>query len=113
MNAKVLVFALAVAWSMQVMAQPDTQRAKDCQKVYDAYEKLGFAYNFEKVGGQVVLYAGAPFFSAPMDVKKQFAETVSCVLMRGDPKMLAEFTITHWQTGKVFAKFHYGRLRIE
>lgn len=112
-RAVAIAALLAVAYSSVAQAQPDPKRAKECQKRFAVYERRGFVQDLDAARGQIVLHGGPAFFAAPISMKKDFAEAASCVIVKGDPKLLAEFSIIHWQTGKTFARFHYGKLEVE
>ena len=109
----ILFVTSTLVWSATSFAQPDSKRANECANRFASYEKRGFIYNLDTSRREIVIHAGPGFFAAPFDIKRGFAETVSCVAMKGDPNMLSEFSIIHWQTGKRFGRFHNGRLEVD
>lgn len=95
------------------IAQPDPARLKQCEKTVTAAQKGQTLYDLKVRGGELIVYAGWRFYTLPFDYKEEFARAISCVIVKGDPKMRAEFTIVHWQSGKTFGRFHYGRLQVD
>jgi len=103
------VAALALP-GVAVSAEPPPTAAQ-CQAKLRAAQKLDVLYDMKLATGRALVYVGPTFFSLPIDAKEGFAETVSCLLVAGDPKSCAQIDFLHWQSGKLVAQYRNCRFK--
>jgi len=105
-----ICIALAVA---HASAAPDAKRAAECQRKVNLANKNEMIYQADFKTAELIVYVGPTYFMVPIDVKQGLAAAISCVVVQGDSSKVAEFSFRHWQTGRLVAKYRYGRLEVD
>lgn len=111
MLRRALFSAAAVLVPSTAVAAEPPPTAAQCQAKLRAARKLDVLYDMKLATGRALVYVGPTFFSLPIDAKEGFAETVSCLLVGGDPKSCAQIDFLHWQSGKMVAQYVNCRFR--
>lgn len=113
---KSLILTLVVSTVLATLpakgdAADNTSRALECQQKLRAAQKLDVLYDIKLATGRAMVYVGRTFFTIPIDAKEGFAETVSCLIVAGDPKACAQIDFHHWQTGAVVGQYRNCRFQ--
>jgi hypothetical protein len=105
---KATLAALVLFWAATgAVAQPNATRQQQCGAKLEQAQRLDMVQRVDR--GRIVV--GPTWFRVGFDAKEGFAETVSCFLVQGDPKMCANFDLIDWSTGKPVARYENCRLK--
>src|SRR5437868_6889109 len=104
--------------AQKVSAQIESE-ANTTEATYDACNaKLQKAKELDMLsdvgvrGASIQVLVGPTYFTVSIDEKKEFAEVVNCVLLKGAGGGIA-FDLVHWQTGKRVASWNGYRLDVD
>ena len=100
--------------SAQIESEAEATKAPHdtCNAKLQRAKELGMLYDvgIREAGIQVLV--GPTYFTVPIDEKKEFAEVVNCVLLKGAGGGIA-FDLVHWQTGTRVARWNGYHLDVD
>jgi hypothetical protein len=100
--------------SAQIESEAEATKAPHdtCNAKLQRAKELGMLYDvgIREAGIQVLV--GPTYFTVLIDEKKEFAEVVNCVLLKGAGGGIA-FDLVHWQTGKRVARWNGYQLDVD
>ncbi len=108
----VCVVGVVALWTATVWADDAVFEA--CRGKLVKAQQLEVLHNLTWDKGQPPqVTVGRIFFTLPIEAKENFADTVSCFLMEGDPGRCVNFPFRHWQTGKRVGEYSNCRVKMD
>jgi hypothetical protein len=100
--------------SAQIESEANTTKATydACNAKLQKAKELDMLSDVGVRGASIQVLVGPTYFTVSIDEKKEFAEIVNCVLLKGAGGGIA-FDLVHWQTGKRVASWNGYRLDVD
>ena len=100
--------------SAQIESEAEATKAPHdaCNAKLQKAKELDMLSDVGVRGASIQVLVGPTYFTVSIDEKKEFAEVVNCVLLKGAGGGIA-FDLVHWQTGKRVASWNGYRLDVD